>query len=93
MPPPHQLSHTLPVSRPPPPPAPAHTPAIIPSRPYPASPNTPPTPFRHTTARLLLRLQQLMGNEDLRTTRGYVALEQADTEKAYQHASPPMGGY
>jgi integrase/recombinase XerD len=54
-----------------------------------------PHRFRHTAARILLRnglnvfaLQQLMGHEDLRTTRGYVALEQDDLEKAYQRASP-----
>lgn len=54
-----------------------------------------PHRFRHTAARLYLRnggdvmsLQQILGHEDLATTRIYVQLEQEDIEKMHERASP-----
>ncbi len=54
-----------------------------------------PHRFRHTAARLYLRnggdvmsLQQILGHEDLATTRIYVQLEREDVEKIHERASP-----
>ncbi|MCL4395538.1 MAG: tyrosine-type recombinase/integrase [Chloroflexi bacterium] len=54
-----------------------------------------PHRFRHTAARLYLRnggdvmsLQQILGHEDLATTRIYIQLEQEDIERTHERASP-----
>lgn len=54
-----------------------------------------PHRFRHTMARLYLRnggdvmsLQQILGHEDLATTRIYVQLEREDIERTHERASP-----
>jgi integrase/recombinase XerD len=54
-----------------------------------------PHRFRHTMARLYLRnggdvftLQQILGHEDLATTRIYVQLEREDVEETHERASP-----
>lgn len=57
--------------------------------------NCHPHRFRHTSARLYLRnggdvmtLQQILGHEDLSTTRIYIQLEREDVEKTHERASP-----
>ncbi len=54
-----------------------------------------PHKFRHTAARLFIRhggnafaLQQMLGHEDLSTTRRYVELERSDLEEMYARSSP-----
>jgi site-specific recombinase XerD len=54
-----------------------------------------PHRFRHTLARLYLRnggdvmsLQQILGHEELVTTRIYIHLARIDIERTYERSSP-----